>query len=75
MAMLEMTSLAFMFVLVPEPVWKMSTTKALSYLPSMTCEASRGALERGAQRFGAACHRSQRPARAECARRPSRGRA
>ena len=36
MATLEMTSLAFMLVLVPEPVWKMSTTNALSYLPSIT---------------------------------------
>jgi hypothetical protein len=26
-----------MFVDVPLPVWKMSTTNALSYLPSITC--------------------------------------
>ena len=35
-ATFEMTSLAFMLVEVPEPVWKMSTTKASSNSPSIT---------------------------------------
>ena len=33
MARLAITSLAFMFVEVPEPVWKMSTTNWSSQLP------------------------------------------
>ena len=35
-----MTSLAFMFVEVPLPVWKMSTGNSLSYCPSTTCSAA-----------------------------------
>ena len=51
MATLEMTSLAFMLVDVPEPVWKMSTTKASSNSPSMTrWAAATMAAERSASR-------------------------
>jgi hypothetical protein len=35
-----MTSLAFMFVEVPEPVWKMSSTKCSSSTPSITSVAA-----------------------------------
>ena len=46
MARLDMTSLAFMFVEVPEPVWKMSTTNSESSLPSATsCAAAAMAAE------------------------------
>jgi len=41
MARLLITSLAFMFVEVPLPVWKTSTTKASSRLPSTTSWAAR----------------------------------
>ena len=40
LATLEITSLAFMFVEVPDPVWKMSTTNASSCFPSMTSWAA-----------------------------------
>ena len=36
MARLEMTSLAFMFDWVPEPVWKTTSGKLSSSLPEMT---------------------------------------
>ena len=39
-ARLEITSLAFMLVEVPDPVWNTSRTKALSSLPSMTSSAA-----------------------------------
>ena len=39
-ARLETTSLAFMFVEVPEPVWKMSTTNWSSKSPSATSRAA-----------------------------------
>ena len=35
-----MTSFAFVFVLVPEPVWKMSSGKCSSSLPSTTSSAA-----------------------------------
>ena len=41
MARFEMTSLAFMLVDVPEPVWKTSTTNWSSSLPSATSCAAR----------------------------------
>ena len=37
---LAMTSFAFVFVLVPEPVWKMSSGKCSSSLPSTTSSAA-----------------------------------
>ena len=40
MARLEITSLAFMLVEVPDPVWKMSRTNWLSSLPSTTSSAA-----------------------------------
>ena len=52
MATFEMTSLAFMFVDVPEPVWKMSTTKASSNSPSTTRWA---AADDGLGAFGVEC--------------------
>ena len=39
-AIVAITSLAFMLVEVPEPVWKMSTGKCLSCLPCSTSRAA-----------------------------------
>ena len=60
MARLEMTSLAFMLVEVPDPVWKMSTTNWSSKRPSATslaaCDmaSARPASSRSSSRFTSA---------------------
>jgi hypothetical protein len=56
MARFEITSLAFMLVEVPEPVWKMSSVKWSSCSPSTTSSAARP--------MASASSRSRRPASA-----------
>ena len=58
LARLAITSLAFMLVEVPEPVWKMSTTKSASKRPSAT---SCGGLDDGVDLRPAARAPSKRP--------------
>ena len=63
MATFEMTSLAFMLVEVPDPVWKMSTTKASSNSPSMTRWA---AATMAAERWASRASRSRLTSAAHC---------